>query len=340
METHNRPKAHSARNRTLVISDAERQKYGKLLLTLKNSCRVEDVVGRIICQDIARVAEWLPHSCADLMIFDPPYNLNKKFNSGAFSQMPLADYEAQLESWLAPLMPILKDDASVYICGDWRSSAAIHRVASRYLRIRNRITWEREKGRGAKANWKNCAEDIWFCTVSNTYNFHVERVKMKRKVIAPYRDGNGAARDWRESSEGKFRVTYPSNLWSDISVPFWSMPENTAHPTQKPEKLISKLILASSDKGSVVFDPFLGSGTTAAVAKKLGRRFFGVEIDADYCCMSLKRLDLADKIPSIQGYADGVFWERNTLAAQLHSLAAKRGKGLLPPSAFSPGTAK
>ena len=108
----------------------------------------------------------------------------------------------------------------------------------------------------------------------------------------------------------------PSNLWTDISVPFWSMPENTDHPTQKPEKLLAKIILASSEENGVVFDPFLGSGTTVAVAKKLNRQFFGVEIDEEYCCLAEKRLELAGLQSNIQGYSDGVFWERNTLADQ------------------------
>lgn len=94
----------------------------------------------------------------------------------------------------------------------------------------------------------------------------------RRRVIAPYRL-NGNPKDWHESETGNFRDTAPSNFWDDISVPFWSMPENTDHPTQKPEKLIAKLVLASSEKGDLVFDPFLGSGTTSVVAKKLGRHY-------------------------------------------------------------------
>ena len=94
------------------------------------------------------------------------------------------------------------------------------------------------------------------------------------------------------------------------------MPENTDHPTQKPEKLIAKLVLASSHVGGFIFDPFLGSGTTAVVCKKLGRRFVGVEQNIEYCCWTKKRLSQADLDSSIQGYADGVFWERNSLADQ------------------------
>ncbi len=72
------------------------------------------------------------------------------------------------------------------------------------------------------------------------------------------------------------------------------MPENTDHPTQKPEKLIAKLVLASSHPGDVVFDPFLGSGTTSVVAKKTGRRYVGIDREESYCCLAEKRLDLAE----------------------------------------------
>lgn len=143
------------------------------------------------------------------------------------------------------------------------------------------------------------------------YYFDIESVKQRRKVLAPYRQ-NGLPKDWEDTSEGKFRTTHPSNFWDDITVPFWSMSENTDHPTQKPEKLIAKLILASSREGDMVFDPFLGSGTTAVVAKKLNRRYCGIELNPDYCLLATKRLLLADISPTIQGYADGIFWERNS----------------------------
>ena len=90
------------------------------------------------------------------------------------------------------------------------------------------------------------------------------------------------------------------------------MPENTDHPTQKPEKLYAKLILASSKEGDVVFDPFLGSGTASVVAKKLNRNYCGIEMNKEYCLLAEKRLEMADFDKSIQGYADGVFWERNS----------------------------
>jgi site-specific DNA-methyltransferase (adenine-specific) len=141
-------------------------------------------------------------------------------------------------------------------------------------------------------------------------------VKLKRQVIAPYTDESGSPKDWDDGEEGRYRLTYPSNFWHDLTVPFWSMPENTEHPTQKPEKLLAKIILASSDANAVVLDPFLGSGTTSVVAKKLNRHFIGIEIDEKFCCLAEKRLALAESDKSIQGFRDGVFWERNTLAEQ------------------------
>ena len=245
----------------------------------------------------------------------PPYPLTKQFNEQRFQQVSLDEYENWLDSWLKLAVPLLKPTASFYLCGDWRSSAALQRVGMKYGKLRNRITWEREKGRGANANWKNCAEDIWFFTVSDNYTFNAESVRLKRKVIAPYRE-NGQPKDWREEENGNFRLTHPSNLWTDLTVPFWSMPENTEHPTQKPEKLLAKILLASTNAGDLVLDPFLGSGTTSVVAKKLGRRYVGIEIDEKYCCLAEKRLALAESDKSIQGYADGVFWERNTLNLQ------------------------
>ena len=164
----------------------------------------------------------------------------------------------------------------------------------------------------SKNNWKNCLEDIWFFTKSDEYVFNLENVKIQRPVIAPYKDKEGKPKDWVENNGEKFRLTHPSNVWTDISIPFWSMPENTPHPTQKPEKLIAKLILASSNEGDLVFDPFLGSGTTSVVAKKLGRNYLGIEREQEYVAVAEKRIELAAADTNIQGFENGIFKARNS----------------------------
>lgn len=307
-------KVPAPRNRTIRLTDEEREEFKKNLIRINHPVLPLVIENKIINQNLFDVIDYLPEKFVDLLFIDPPYNLDKDFsitqnNKNYFKALKPDEYKDWFESWFVRLLKILKPNASVYICSDWRSTYLIQDVAQKYLIVQNRITWEREKGRGAKSNWKNCSEDILFCTVSNDFVFNADRVKLKRRVIAPYRDENGNPKDWKDG----FRLTYPSNLWTDISVPFWSMPENTDHPTQKPEKLLAKIILASSNEGDFIFDPFLGSGTTAVVAKKLNRKFSGVEIDEYYCCLAEKRLKLAENDKSIQGYEDGVFWERNTL---------------------------
>jgi site-specific DNA-methyltransferase (adenine-specific) len=296
----------------MTLSDDELVKYKAGLTKLNGPASVDYVRDTLLCQDVFAALPNLPDRSVDLMFADPPYNLTKSFNDRKFKKTSVDEYAQWLDSWLSQTVRILKPTASIYICGDWRSSAAIHRAGQKYFIPQNRITWEREKGRGAKSNWKNCSEDIWFFTVSEDYYFNVEAVMLKRQVIAPYTDPSGSPKDWSETENGRFRLTHPSNIWTDLTVPYWSMPENTDHPTQKPEKLLAKIVLASSRDGDLVFDPFNGSGTTTVVAKKLSRQYLGIEIDETYCCLAAKRLDLASKDATIQGYVDGTFWERNS----------------------------
>ena len=301
-------KIRAPRNRTIDLSAAEIEIYRKRLMFQDN---LSEFQNKIVCGDAFQILKKLPENSFDLLFADPPYNLTKNFGAEKFKQTSLDEYEIWLESWLSDCVKLLKPTASVYICGDWNSASAIQRVGMKYFILRNRITWEREKGRGAKANWKNSSEDIWFFTVSDDFVFNTEAVKIKRKVLAPYTE-NGKPKDWEKNADGDFRLTHPSNLWTDLTVPFWSMPENTEHPTQKPEKLLAKIILASTNENNLILDPFAGSGTTAATAKKLNRRFTAIEADENYCLLAQKRLDLAEKDKTIQGFADGIFYERNS----------------------------
>lgn len=309
-------KQRAPRNRTLTCSISEQEELARSLLNLSSPATVGNLTNRVIHQDLREIMHYLPQAFVDLLILDPPYNLTKNYNGHVFRAKEAETYTAWFSDLIQELIAVLAPNASIYVCSDWRTSTLIFPVLDRHFHVRNRITWEREKGRGAKTNWKNNTEDIWFCTRTEDYCFNVDDVKLKRRVIAPYRSEDGKPKDWEEGQNGNYRLTHPSNLWSDITIPFWSMPENTDHPTQKPEKLIAKLVLASSKRGDFIFDPFLGSGTTAVVAHKLDRRFCGVEMNREYCCWALKRLEQSRSDKTIQGYSDGVFWERNTLNEQ------------------------
>ena len=320
-------KNRAGRNRTLTLQQDEIPELKNQILTIEkinssgidfsDKVQLENLVtDKIINCDIFDGLKFIPDEFADLVIIDPPYNLTKNFNGMTFNATSDYNYDKYLESWFFLVCKKLKKNGSLYMCGDWKCTSSLQRVIEKELTILNIITWQREKGRGAKQNWKNSMEDIWFAVKNpHDYYFDVESVKLKRRVLAPYRQ-NGIPKDWDENEDGKFRLTYPSNFWDDISVPFWSMPENTDHPTQKPEKLYAKLILASSREQGIVFDPFVGSGTASVTAKKLNRHFCGIELNEEYSLLAQKRINLADSNKSIQGYSDGVFYERNSFQQQ------------------------
>lgn len=299
----------SLRNKTINTTVAEGAEYLARCLTADDLRAGKSALDATINGDMRAVCPLLAPGCADLIISDPPYNLTKSYDGTAFRRRGAAEYEEYTRAWLAAVEPLLSPRGSIYVCCDWQSSLVIGRVLEELFTVRNRITWQREKGRGARRNWKNSMEDIWFATRGEEYTFDLDAVRQRRRVIAPYR-ADGQPKDWVESAQGAYRDTCPSNFWDDITVPFWSMAENTAHPTQKPEKLLAKLILASSAPGDTVLDPFLGSGTTSVTAKKLDRHYIGIELEPRYCVWAEQRLECAETDRRIQGY-DGVFYSRN-----------------------------
>jgi site-specific DNA-methyltransferase (adenine-specific) len=304
-------KERAPRNRTLTLDEAERRTLGSRLGRLHTPAPWGDVRDATLCQDAFEALDLLPDKAYRLVFADPPYNLTKSYMQSTFHRRDPGAYEAWLETWIAKLPRLMTSDASIYVCAEWSSSASVQRVLERYFHVRNRVTWEREKGRGARGNWKNAAEDVWFATLSDDYVFNLDAVKIKRRVRAPYTDAAGLAKDWTEDKDGRHRLTHPSNLWTDLTVPFWSMRENTDHPTQKPEKMLARIILASTNPGDAVLDPFLGSGTCSVAAKKLGRRYTGIEREREYCLIAEKRLLLAEGAREIQGLRDGCFTDRN-----------------------------
>ena len=298
----------SGRNKTIDLP------IGACEACLSRCLRPEGPLGadacrdKVLCGDFFDFAPLLPAGAFPLVVADPPYNLRKNYGGEVFTKKTAEEYAAFSRRWLAEVRRLASETASVYVCCDWQTGVVLAPLLQEFFTVRSRITWQREKGRGAAKNWKNCLEDVWFCTVSDDYYFDLEAVKMVRRVKAPYRE-NGKNKDWEQTAEGNFRRTCPSNFWDDIAVPFWSMPENTAHPTQKPEKLMAKLILASSAPGDTVLDPFGGAGTAAVAAKKLGRHYTLVEKNPQYCAWAELRLERAETDKRIQGYENGIFYK-------------------------------
>ena len=305
------PKERASMNRTITLTEEERYTYKDYI-----SNKFELNENSVICGDFFEINSQIPDKYVDLILIDPPYNITKKYGENTFKAMSDDEYFNYVLKIFKHCLRVLKDNGTMYVCGDWKTSY-IQRKALEYLEnqemcdVINRITWSRDKGRGANNNWKNNIEDIYMVVKDkNNYTFNIDAVKMKKTVLAPYKDKNGNNKDWQDDGEGAYRMTCPSNIWFDITVPFWSMAENTDHPTQKSEKLYAKLILASSNKDDIVYEPFAGVFTGCVTAQKLERNWFGVEYENEYCLLGQKRLCLAKINNTIQGYEDGVFRDK------------------------------
>ena len=156
----------SARNKTIDISVDEGREYLGRCVTVREKAAADEILDRTILGDTFEVLPLLPKSFADLIIADPPYNLTKDFHGSTFRETTADSYLEYTERWLSLLEPILKDNGSMYVCCDWKSSIVIGQALAKRFHIQNRITWQREKGRGAMRNWKNSMEDIWFVSKS------------------------------------------------------------------------------------------------------------------------------------------------------------------------------
>lgn len=304
-------KERASMNRTITLSDDERKTYQDYI-----SDHFELNENSVICGDFTKINNQIPDEYFDLILLDPPYNLTKKYGENIFKSMTDAEYIEYILFILKECLKKLKPSGTMYVCGDWKTSylqrkALEHCEDEMLCDVINRITWSRDKGRGSEKNWKNNIEDIYMVVKSkDQYTFNINDVKIRKTVLATYRDKNGNNKDWEETEEGKFRMTCPSNIWFDITVPFWSMAENTDHPAQKSEKLYAKLILASSNKGDNIYEPFAGVFTGCVTAAKLGRNWVGVEFENEYCLLGQKRLVLAEINKNIQGYEDGIFRDK------------------------------
>jgi len=274
-------------NRTLRLTEED---YQESISTL-SSPLFASLASGIYQGDALQSLQLLPDNSFTLIIADPPYNFGRDFGNDS-DKREEEEYVEWLKEWIALLPQKLTANGSVYICCDWQHSGVIEQfLRTSGLHVLNRITWKRDKGRGALRNWKQNMEDIWFAVKDKKeYLFNLEEVKVYKPVIAPYRE-NGKPKDWQTDENGKpFRLTHPSNIWTDLTVPFWSMPENTPHPTQKPELLIERIVLASSNPGDRVLDLFSGSGTTSVIAKRHARAFIGIELNEEYIRLGNKRL--------------------------------------------------
>lgn len=209
----------------------------------------------------------------DLIILDPPYNLSMD----KWDRFTSEGYIKLLELVSNECGRIIKDTGSVWCFSGWSSVEVVRSQFCRNFFLQNWIIWDRIKGRGAKYNLVSTREDILWFTKSDIYTFNKQSSSIK-KITKGMGLKNGD--DCRKLS----------NVWTDISpiVP-WSM-ERVEHPTQKPVKLVERIIKISSNQNDLILDPFAGSGTTGVASKNLNRNYILIEKEPKYVEIINKRL--------------------------------------------------
>ncbi|MEK7397237.1 MAG: site-specific DNA-methyltransferase [Candidatus Poribacteria bacterium] len=211
----------------------------------------------------------------DLIIADPPYNLGKDYGNN-HDLKGFDEYLDFTRNWLREAHRVLKDEGSIYVFIGVRFISYLYDILDRELKMffNSWITWHYTQGMGKIKGFSPRHDDILFFNKSANFKFNLDNIRIPQKYYRQRNNMTGAN---------------PGDVWQFSHV-HYSNPERENHPTQKPEALIERMVLASSDEGNLVLDPFAGSGTTLRICQILNRNCIGFELNPDYVTMIKQRL--------------------------------------------------
>ena len=248
-----------------------------------------NILNTIINDDCIKVMNEMEAGSVDLIFADPPYNLqlgdaltrpDNSNVSGVYEEWDnfesMAAYDEYTRQWMTAARRVLKNDGAIWVIGSYHNIFRVGYILQDLgFWILNDIIWNKTN---PMPNFKGTrftnAHETLIWAVKNPkskYTFNYEAMKALNDDVQMRSDWQLALCTGKERLKGK--------------------DGNKLHPTQKPESLLYRVILASSNVGDIVLDPFFGTGTTGAVAKKLGRKFIGIEKDATYIEGAQQRID-------------------------------------------------
>ena len=216
-------------------------------------------------------------SCSvDLIIADPPYNVGKDYGNTS-DKLDFNDYIALTKEWLVECHRVLKDSGTIYVFVGFRFISYIYQILEKELNMNfiNWISWHYTQGIGKTKGFSPRHDDILMFSKTSTYKFNLDDIRIPQKY---YRKVNN------------MRGANPGDVW-EVSHIHYCQKGRQQHPTQKPEALIERMVLASSNEGDMVVDPFCGSGTTMRVCQQLKRNGIGIEINEEYVKLAKERLN-------------------------------------------------
>ena len=252
--------------------------------------------GQIWIGDTVAWLRSIESETADLLFADPPYNIKKAEWDSFKSQ---EDYVKWSLSWIKEAARVLKPNGTLYICGFSEILADIKLPALKYFKGCRWLIWHYKNKANLGSDWGRSHESILHFRKSKKFTFNIDDIRIPygnhtlkypahpQAETSQYGNGNNDGKLWTPNPQG----AKPKDV-IEIPTTCNGMNEKTPHPTQKPEELLRKIVLASSNLSDLIIDPFLGSGTTAVVAEQLYRKWKGCDISIEYSLRAAKRIEL------------------------------------------------
>ena len=212
----------------------------------------------------------------DLIVADPPYNVGKDYGNGSDRQQ-FEDYISFSKQWLGECHRVLKQDGTIYVFIGFRYISYLYQILEHDLKMNfvNWISWHYTQGIGKTKGFSPRHDDILMFSKSEKYKFNLDSIRIPQKFYRRINNMRGAN---------------PGDVW-EVSHIHYCQKNRQSHPTQKPEALVERMVLASSNENDTVLDPFSGSGTTLRVCQQLGRNAIGIELNAEYVEQIKQRLN-------------------------------------------------
>ena len=231
---------------------------------------------KIILGDCTEKLKRVEADSIDLIIADPPYNVGKDYGNTSDSQ-DFNSYIAFTKKWLKECYRVLKNDGTIYVFIGFRYISYLYQILEQDLKMNfiNWISWHYTQGIGKRKGFSPRHDDILMFSKSSNYKFNLDDIRVPQKYYRKINNMRGAN---------------PGDVW-EISHIHYCQKNRQEHPTQKPEALIERMVLASSNEGDMVLDPFSGSGTTLRVCQQLKRNCVGIELNEDYVNQTKARLE-------------------------------------------------
>ena len=236
-----------------------------------------DINLEAICGDAIIELKKIESNSVDLIVTDPPYNLNKHYGNN-YDKFEFDEYLNFSREWIKEAVRVLKPDGTMYVFMGMKYISYIYNVLEKEMEMyfNSWITWYYTQGIGKTKGYSPRHDDIlMFTKDKKRFKFNLDEIRVPQKY---YRSVNN------------MRGANPGNVW-EFSHMHYCNKNRMKHPTQKPEGLYERMILASSDEGDVVLDPFLGSGTLLRVCQNTNRNGIGIDINPEYIRMSKERLE-------------------------------------------------